>query len=91
MGLFYRAARVPEGREEVENGARAREVEPSASASPDWSHCQLPNPMLTQSAAEVNLVGSELVTGWLAWFPLLRKFTPTLVLAEIQGFSIPIA
>ena len=67
MGFFYRAARLPEGREEVENGARAREAEPSASASQDRTSEPLPNPMLTQSAAEVSLVDSELVTGWLAW------------------------
>ena len=86
-GLFYRAARVPEGREEVENGGEgSRALCLSQSGSEP-----LPNPMLTQSAAEVSLVGSELVTGWLAWFPMLRKFTSTLVLSKIQGFSIPIA
>ena len=80
--------RLPEGREEVENGdpsegSRALCLSQSGSEP-------LPNPMLTQSAAEVSLVGSELVTGWLAWFPLLRKFTPTLVLPDFQCFSIPI-
>ena len=61
MGLFYRAARVPEGREEVENGAQG-EGSRALCLSQSGSE-PLPNPMLTQSAAEVSLVGTELVTG----------------------------
>ena len=84
MGLFYLAARGAGSGRARGPGEGSRALCLSQSGSEP-----LPNPMLTQSAAEVSLVGSKLVIGWLAWFPLLRKFTPTLVLPKIQGFSLP--
>ena len=84
MGLLCRAARVPEGREEVENGgegSRALCLRQSRSEP-------LPNPMLTQSAAEVILVIGWLQTRhWLAGMDDALKGKSRIPLAlQYKGF-----